>query len=871
MEINIKTLANEMKISVEKLVKKCISAGILKNKYDCITYHEKKILDKYLKNTSAILKNTLTLKRKTRSTLSIPNIGGKNKCVQVEIRKRKTYVKHNVYTKRNILQNINYVSTNNKNENNIRSVIGKENDSTIYSIQNTTKGSSVLNNLKQNRQYNNIEKKQHNLFQKIENKNNFSKKIKLKNKLVTNKSHFEEKNTNKVKKSNRVQSNTNHKNYSIVHARRSSYDNNNAEINHRLNHNKNVKNVRNKKNKTYFERKINREYIKRSVYKESDSKDYSNSILQQAFKKPLCAINRDIIIGSVITVSELANKMAIKSSELIKVMTKLGYITTINQNLDIDVAQLVAEEMGHKVTIYFENELETKIMKDLNIKNRSLKIRPPIVTIMGHVDHGKTSLLDYIRLTKIASQEAGGITQHIGAYYITVNNKIITFLDTPGHAAFTAMRARGAKITDIVILVIAADDGIKPQTIEAIQHAQAASVPILVVINKIDKLNLELDKIKNELVKYNIVPEEWGGNNIFVNVSAKSGEGIDDLLKSILLQAEILELKAIPTGMATGLVIESFLDKGQGPIATMLVQEGTLKKGDVVVCGLEYGKVRAIKNSSGEDIKSAGPSIPIKILGLSGIPIVGDKIVVVHNEKEAREVALYRQKKFREQKLSKKVAFKLSNVFEKIKKDNVVILNIVLKSDVQGSLEAISSSLKQLSNNDVKVNIIGKGVGSITETDVSLAMASNAIIIGFNVKADFSAKRIIELENLDLRYYSVIYHIIDEVKDAICGMTAPKYKQETVGLAEIRNIFKSPKLGSIAGCMIVEGIIKRSDSIRILRKNKVIHIGDIESLKRFKEDVNEVRNGVECGIGVKNYSDIRVNDLIEAFHTLKAK
>ncbi|XBC43069.1 MAG: translation initiation factor IF-2 [Buchnera aphidicola (Kaburagia rhusicola ensigallis)] len=864
MEINIKILAEEMNISIEDLVKKCISAGILKQEYNYINDHEKKILDKYLKSTSTILKNTLTLKRKTRSTLNISNVGGKNKYVQVEIRKKKTYIKPQQEFKHDIFKKINFFSK--KNNDNTLLTTGKKDDSTIHSHKSSTKNSSILNNLKLNLKSNDIRRKINNFSRNAVNKNHFSKTVISKHAPDIKRSTFENKKTNKEQKRNQIQSIINYDKYHVANMIRSSYshsNNDSIEIKSKSN-NKHTKRLRHKK-------KIYRVDLKNSTDIEHNNRSYPSSILRQVFQKPSCIINRDIIINNAMTVSELANKMAVKCSELIKIMMKLGYAVTINQNLDQDIAQLVAEEMGHKVTIHQDDSLEQKIMRNRNVSNTVLKIRPPIVTVMGHVDHGKTSLLDYIKLTKIASQEAGGITQHIGAYCIEIERKIITFLDTPGHAAFTAMRARGAKITDIVILVIAADDGVKPQTIEAIQHAQAASVPIIVAINKIDKLNSEPDKIKNELTKYNIVPEEWGGNNIFVHISAKTGQGINHLLKSILVQAEMLELKASSSGMATGLVIESFLDKGQGPIATILIQEGVLNKGDVVLCGLEYGKIRAIKNSLEQEIEFAGPSIPVKVLGLSGIPISGDTIIVVRNEKEARAVSLHRQEKFREKKLSKKTIYNVSNIFEKVKKDNELELNIVLKSDVQGSLEAISDALHSLSNNNVKIKIIGKGVGNITETDVSLAIASKAMIIGFNVKSDLSVKQMVFKENVDLRYYSVIYHIIDEIKNSIYGMTIPKYKQEIVGLAEVRNVFKSPKFGSIAGCMVIEGIVKRNDCVRILRQNKAIYTGELESLRRFKEDVHEVRNGVECGIGIKNYNDICINDLIEAFQKLKIK
>ena len=548
----------------------------------------------------------------------------------------------------------------------------------------------------------------------------------------------------------------------------------------------------------------------------------------------------------------------------------MGAMATINQVIDQETAQLVAEEMGHKVVLRRENELEESLMSDRDTGAEKVS-RAPVVTIMGHVDHGKTSLLDYIRKAKVASGEAGGITQHIGAYHVKTPNGEITFLDTPGHAAFTSMRARGAKATDIVVLVVAADDGVMPQTIEAIQHAKAANVPIVVAVNKIDKPEADPERIKGELAQYGVMSEDWGGDAQFVHVSAKVGTGIDQLLEAILLQAEVLELTAIKSGMASGVVIESFLDKGRGPVATVLVQSGTLHKGDIVLCGFEYGRIRAMRNEMGKDVTEAGPSTPVEILGLSGVPAAGDEATVVRDEKKAREVALYRQGKFRDVKLARQQKAKLENMFTNMTEGDVSELNIVLKADVQGSVEAISDALIKLSTDEVKVKIVGSGVGGITETDASLAAASNAIILGFNVRADASARKVIESENLDLRYYSVIYDLIDEVKQAMSGMLSPEYKQEIIGLAEVRDVFKSPKFGAIAGCMVVEGVVKRHNPIRVLRENVVIYEGELESLRRFKDDVNEVRNGMECGIGVRNYNDVRVGDSIEVFETIEIK
>ena len=590
--------------------------------------------------------------------------------------------------------------------------------------------------------------------------------------------------------------------------------------------------------------------------------------MQHGFDKSAVVAKSDVVIGETIVVSELAQKMSVKATEVIKVMMKLGAMATINQVIDQETAQLVAEEMGHKVIIRKENELEEAVLSDRDDEFESVP-RAPVVTIMGHVDHGKTSTLDYIRRTHVASGEAGGITQHIGAYHVETPNGMITFLDTPGHAAFTAMRARGAQATDIVVLVVAADDGVMPQTVEAIQHAKAAGVPLIVAGNKIDKEAANPDNVKNELAAYDVMPEEWGGENMFVHISAKQGTNIDALLEAILLQAEVLELHAVKDGMASGVVIESRLDKGRGPVATVLVQSGTLHKGDIVLCGQEYGRVRAMRDELGNEVEEAGPSIPVEILGLSGVPAAGDEATVVRDERKAREVANYRQGKFREVKLARQQKSKLENMFSNMAAGDVAELNIVLKADVQGSVEAIADSLLKLSTEEVKVNIVGSGVGGITETDAVLAAASNAIVVGFNVRADASARRTLDAENIDLRYYSIIYQLIDEVKQAMSGMLAPEFKQEIIGLAEVRDVFKSPKLGAIAGCMVTEGTIKRHSPIRVLRDNVVIYEGELESLRRFKDDVAEVKNGYECGIGVKNYNDVRVGDQIEVFETVE--
>ena len=632
---------------------------------------------------------------------------------------------------------------------------------------------------------------------------------------------------------------------------------------------KSKKGDRNEENGSKNERQSDRRNQKDIKGKGKQNK--KGSALQQAFTKPVQATKVDVVIGETITVAELANKMAIKATEIIKTMMKMGEMVTINQVIDQETAQLVAEELGHKVILRKENELEEAVLDDRDVDAEKVT-RAPVVTIMGHVDHGKTSLLDYIRKAKVASSEAGGITQHIGAYHVeTEDGKMITFLDTPGHAAFTSMRARGAKATDIVVLVVAADDGVMPQTIEAIQHAKAANVPLVVAVNKIDKPEANPERVETELLQHEVVAEKFGGDVQFVYVSAKKGTGVDELLDAILLQSEVLELTAVQDGMASGVVIESYLDKGRGPVATILVQSGTLSRGDIVLCGFEYGRVRAMRDENGKDVGTAGPSIPVEVLGLSGVPAAGDEVTVVRDEKKAREVALYRQGKFRDVKLARQQKAKLENMFSNMAEGDVAELNVIVKADVQGSVEAIVQSLMELSTDEVKVKVVGSGVGGITETDATLAAASNAIIVGFNVRADGSARRIIETENIDLRYYSIIYELLNEIKAAMSGMLQPEFKQEIIGLAEVRDVFRHPKFGAIAGCMVTEGVVKRNNPIRVLRDNVVIFEGGLESLRRFKDDVSEVRNGMECGIGVKNYNDVKVGDQIEVFEVVEVK
>ena len=586
------------------------------------------------------------------------------------------------------------------------------------------------------------------------------------------------------------------------------------------------------------------------------------------FQSPTGPVVRDVQIGETITVGDLAAQMSVKAAEVIKFMFKLGTPATINQVLDQETAQLVAEELGHKVTLVSDNALEDSLAESLKFEGESFS-RAPVVTVMGHVDHGKTSLLDYIRRAKVAAGEAGGITQHIGAYHVETERGMVTFLDTPGHAAFTAMRARGAKATDIVILVVAADDGVMPQTIEAVQHAKAAGVPLVVAVNKIDKPGSDLDRIRSELSVHGVTSEEWGGDTPFVPVSAKMGTGVDELLEAVLLQAEVLELKATPSAPGRGVVVESRLDKGRGPVATVLVQDGTLRQGDMVLVGSNYGRIRAMLDENGKAIKEAGPSIPVEILGLDGTPDAGDEMSVMTDEKKAREVALFRQGKFREVKLARAHAGKLENIFENMGQEEKKTLNIVLKSDVRGSLEALNGALNGLGNDEVQVRVVGGGVGGITESDANLALASNAVLFGFNVRADAGARKIVEQEGLDMRYYNVIYDIIEDVKKALTGMLGSDVRENILGIAEVRDVFRSPKFGAIAGCMVVEGVVHRNRPIRVLRDDIVIFEGELESLRRFKDDASEVRAGMECGIGVKSYNDVKVGDKIEVFEKVQ--
>ena len=888
-DVTIKALASEIQTSVDRLIQQFADAGIRKSADDSVTSQEKQTLLTHLNREHGSAPDKLTLQRKTRSTLNIPGTGGKSKSVQIEVRKKRTFVKRDP-------QEAERLAAEEQAQREAEEQARREAEEAAKREAQLKAEREAAEQAK--REVADKAKREAAEKDKVSNqhtdemtKTAQAEKIRRENEAAELKRKSEEEARRKleeearrVAEEARRMAEENEKNWSETsdspedssdyhvttsqHARQAE-DDNDREVEGGRGRSRSSKAARPaKKGNKHAESKADREEARAAVRGGKGGKHRKGSALQQGFQKPAQAVNRDVVIGETITVGELANKMAVKGSQVIKAMMKLGAMATINQVIDQETAQLVAEEMGHKVILRRENELEEAVMSDRDT-GAAAEPRAPVVTIMGHVDHGKTSLLDYIRSTKVASGEAGGITQHIGAYHVETDNGMITFLDTPGHAAFTSMRARGAQATDIVVLVVAADDGVMPQTIEAIQHAKAAQVPVVVAVNKIDKPEADPDRVKNELSQYGILPEEWGGESQFVHVSANAGTGIDDLLDAILLQAEVLELKAVRNGMASGAVIESFLDKGRGPVATVLVREGTLHKGDIVLCGFEYGRVRAMRDELGREVLEAGPSIPVEILGLSGVPAAGDEVTVVRDEKKAREVALYRQGKFREVKLARQQKSKLENMFANMTEGEVHEVNIVLKADVQGSVEAISDSLLKLSTDEVKVKIIGSGVGGITETDATLAAASNAILVGFNVRADASARKVIEAESLDLRYYSVIYNLIDEVKAAMSGMLSPELKQQIIGLAEVRDVFKSPKFGAIAGCMVTEGTIKRHNPIRVLRDNVVIYEGELESLRRFKDDVNEVRNGMECGIGVKNYNDVRVGDMIEVFEIIE--
>ncbi|GAA0785231.1 MULTISPECIES: translation initiation factor IF-2 [Pseudomonadati] len=875
-DTSLDKLAQEVGKSVDRLVEQFNEAGIKKTKADTVSEKEKQQLLDFLKKQHGgdAAPTKMTLQRKTVSTLSVSGSGGQSKDVKVEVRKKRTFVKRE---DTDIAKQEAEAKAKAEEEAKLKAAADEKAKAEAKAKADADAKAKAAKEAEAKAKAAKAPKAEPKADKPLDPAAQAAKeeaeRIKATQEKVLTQKQKEE--ADKAAEKARKLAEENSKRWAEEERQRIEAEKNGdhhvttskvaraAEDSSDMDDEKRGRRARNKNTNKKRGGKDARDGRERHMRRNTAPQSMAHG-----FNKPVAAVTRDVRLGETVTVSELAHLMAVKATEIIKQMMKMGSMVTINQVLDQETAQMVAEEMGHKVVLLRENELEHQVLQDRD-DNVKLETRAPVVTIMGHVDHGKTSLLDYIRRAKVAAGEAGGITQHIGAYHVETENGMITFLDTPGHAAFTSMRARGAKATDIVILVVAADDGVMPQTIEAIQHAKAGNVPLIVAVNKMDKPEADPDRVKSELSQHGVMSEDWGGDNMFVHLSAKTGEGVDELLEGILLQSEVLELKAVRDTMAAGVVIESQLDKGRGPVATILVQEGTLRQGDIVLCGLEYGKIRAMKDENGKPITEAGPSIPVEILGLSGVPSAGDEATVVRDERKAREVALYRQGKFRDVKLARQQKSKLENMFANMTEGEVQELNIVLKADVQGSLEAICDSLQGLSTEEVKVNIIARGVGALTETDATLAAASNAIMVGFNVRADAQARKTIETESVDLRYYSIIYNLIDEVRAAMTGMLAPEFKQEIIGLAEVRDVFKSPKLGAIAGCMVTEGIVKRSAPIRVLRENVVIYEGELESLRRFKDDAQEVRNGMECGIGVKNYNDVRVGDQIEVFETIE--
>jgi translation initiation factor IF-2 len=865
-EVSIEKLASDIGTAVDRLLTQFKDAGIEKSAGDTVTEDEKRQLLDFLSKqhggtgSESEGPKRMTLQRKTTSTLSI----GKSKAVKVEVRKKRTYVKRTDVEEQRLAEEeakrkAEEAEARIKAEKEAAEAAKKAAEEKARKAEEARKAQEAERAARAERAKKEAEERaaESSLSPEEQAAQDEARKEeeRLKKQQEEEAQRKLEEDAKRAAEEARKLAEENERRWKEEEERRKKEE---AEEVH-LHSNRYAQEAEDEEDLQ----------VERSSRRRKKSRKNAGEDLKHSFNKPAQPVERIVKLSETITVGELASRMAVKSNEVIKTMMKMGEMATINQVLDQDTAVLVIEEMGHKYELVNDNALEDELIADASSGDKTS--RAPVVTIMGHVDHGKTSLLDYIRRAKVADGEAGGITQHIGAYSVDTDNGKITFLDTPGHAAFTAMRARGATATDIVVIVVAADDGVMPQTKEAVQHARAAEVPLIVAVNKMDKETADPDRVKTELSQLEVISEEWGGEHQFVNVSAKTGMGIDELLDAITLQAEVLDLQAIATGAGRGIVIESRLDKGRGPVASVLVQQGEVNTGDILLCGEEYGRVRAMRDENGKDVKHAGPSTPVEVLGLSGVPIAGEDALVVQDERKAREVAAKRHAKKRELKLAKQQKAKLENMFANMEAGDISELNVVLKADVQGSVEAISESLIKLSTNEVKVNIVGSGVGGITETDASLAAASSAIVVGFNVRADATARRVIEAEEIDLRYYSVIYNLIDEVKQAMSGMLAPEFKQEIIGLAEVRDVFKSPKLGAIAGCMVTEGVVKRSNPIRVLRDNVVIYEGELESLRRFKDDVQDVRNGMECGIGVKNYNDVKVGDQIEVFEVVEVQ
>lgn len=843
-EVTVKQLAEMVGVSVERLLEQMQEAGISgKNETSEVSENERQTLLNHLKRSHGedaadSEPKKITLKRKTTSTLKVAGASGKKKTVNVEVRKKRTYVK------RSEMEPSEQAEAEARDEA-AKAEVARQEEQRLQK-EAEEKAAREAEEAKAAAEAESREKE---AAEAANREKEAEEAARIKRE--------EEEEARRLKKEKEAEARFQAQEQAKKKEPAGGRDNNRGG----KGRNKGADN-RNQGGNDRRGGKISRNRGK-------NGKPVSNKPNEHGFKEPTTQQVIEVNIPESITVADLAKKMNVKAAEVIKVMFGMGAMATINQVIDQDTATLVVEEMGHTPKPMQENAVEEALLESIQSQQGDKEGRAPVVTVMGHVDHGKTSLLDYIRSSRVASGESGGITQHIGAYHVDTDNGMVTFLDTPGHAAFTAMRARGASVTDIVILVVAADDGVMPQTEEAVQHAKAAGVPLVVAVNKIDKEQADPDRVKNELAALEVIPEEWGGENQFVNVSAKTGQGIDELLDAVLLQSEILELEAVPNAPGQGVVVESRLDKGRGPVATVLVQNGTLRKGDIVLAGLHYGRVRAMLDENGKSIDAAGPAIPVEIQGLDGTPNAGDEFTMVSNEKKAREVALFRQGKYRDVKLARQQKSKLENLFANMQAGDVKQFNIVLKTDVRGSLEALTHALEDLSTDEVKVNIVSGGVGGIAETDANLAVTADALMVGFNVRADAQARQVLEREGIELRYYSVIYDIIDDVKQAMGGLLSPEYREEIVGIAEVRDVFKAPKIGAVAGCMVTEGTVFRNKRIRVLRDNVVIYEGELESLRRFKDNVNEVRQGMECGIGVKNYNDVKVGDQIEVYDTVE--
>lgn len=869
-QVTVEKLANIVGTPVDKLLEQMKSAGVeLSGADDVVSEEQKKLLLAHLKKSHGEAAGTsagpkkITLKRTTKSSLKMSGSGGKSKTVNVEVRKKRTYVKRED------------VDDATPTEVPAAEEVVVESDEAVVSEISEQEAKALA---------------EQQAMDSIRKQAEAEAKAKAEEEALKIASQKAAEKAAEKAAQEKAEAEERARQEALEKA--SMADTDPAKKGHRraappapgaeapVENERKRRRKKKKKNRTEqepsgvdmlseFKRPVHRHFAEEKKLSDERKPMVAPKSMKHGFKKPTTAVAKQpVSIPEAITVGDLAQRMSIKATEVIKTMMGLGSMATINQTIDQETAQLVAEELGYEVVLLADNAAEIELLESVSQEGDEIA-RAPVVTIMGHVDHGKTSLLDYIRHSQVADGEAGGITQHIGAYHVDTDRGMITFLDTPGHAAFTAMRARGANATDIVVLVVAADDGVMPQTIEAIKHSKAAGVQLIVAVNKIDKEEADPDRVKNELSQHDVIPEDWGGDVPFVHVSAKTGAGVPELLENLSIIAEMQELKAISNGPAKGIVIEARLDKGRGTVASVLVQSGELQVGDILLAGFHYGRVRALNDENGKPVKKAGPSIPVEVLGLSGVPEAGDEISVVADERKAREVANFRQGKYKDLQMAKQQKAKLENMFANMGSDEKLAINVVVKADVQGSAEAIQASLLDLATEEVQVNVLSAAVGAITETDVTLASASNAIVIGFNVRADASARKAVDKEGVDLRYYSVIYDLIDEVKAAMSGMLSPEKKQEIIGLAEVRDVFKSPKLGAIAGCMVVEGVVKRNNPIRVLRDNVVIYEGELESLRRFKDDANEVRNGMECGIGVKNYNDVKVGDQIEVFEIIE--